>query len=425
MISPCYIFSITLSKRLRYVLDILFKQLWGWDYRLLPASLLSIQKEQLKNQVVILYGFQEENFFSIPHSAFIEEGYLKDKWPKPKAIYLFYYQQSPYSLKWDVFSAVFYLLSNYEYFLKETSFHKRLLSEAKIAFLRLRLDKFKEPLVERYLEHLHAALQRHYGLVLPPLRFKQRPVRIVWSADIDRLGFFRYRPWYRQMLSLGASLFRGGLRWRLQCLLGADDPLEKGLQTITRHCSLVFILLNNEHRLDSPTPWKHRRWHYWLKKWQDKTIGIHVGIKAAQDATLLQKTFERYKRLCGTYPKHSRQHYLYRPSLALYRRLAQLGIRYEYTTVPLRWFGFLHGIAEPFPFYDIEQERLLPIKLIPTFSMDTILLHNPELLKIWDAEDTITLFKRFLAYLEAQRAQGTLLFHPEYWYERDLAEILS
>ncbi len=104
-------------------------------------------------------------------------------------------------------------------------------------------------------------------------------------------------------------------------------------------------------------------------------IGIHPSVRSGQRRELDQE-IALLSNIVGKEIVKSRQHYLYLRFPKTYRNLIQNGIKEDYSMGYPYKPGFRAGTATPFKFYDLLEEKVTDLKIIPFQVMDSCLNYN-------------------------------------------------
>jgi hypothetical protein len=202
-----------------------------------------------------------------------------------------------FDLPFDLFSAIFYLLSRYEEYLPfKPDMHGRFEADQSLAFHNAFLE---EPVIDQWVEMLQTALLQKY----PALKFRARKFGYVSTIDVDSPWAFLHKGLIRTFGGLLKALVKARItefhiRWgvlRGKC----RDPFDNFayIREIERKYdfrSRLFFLLGNSGKFDTNyalgTPDFKRLLHS-LKT--NRIIGIHPSYASNRNVRLVFKTFKK------------------------------------------------------------------------------------------------------------------------------------
>jgi hypothetical protein len=318
-----------------------------------------------------------------------------------------------FDLPFDLFSAVFYLLTRYEEYLPyKPDLHSRFEADQSLAF---RNNFLEEPVVDQWLEMLKANLILKY----PGLNFPGREFRFVSTFDIDSPWAYLHKGVIRTaggLLKDTIGLNTRELRLRLNVLRrkSADpyDTYEYIRQTEQKYGfrSLFFILLGNYGRYDTNFAWETVPFRNLLNSLKSEGIvGIHPSYRSNRDTSILNLEFERFTRLAGKKPEISRQHFLMLKLPYTYRQLIKLGIQEDYSMGYASCPGFRAGTSRPFLFYDLVDESETRLLIHPFLVMDVTLQQYLNL----NSKESLNRINSLIKKTKAVNGTFTSLWHNE------------
>lgn len=371
------------SPRLTYTLDLVFKQLLGTGYILnqkVPdgAAVICYSAKRLEDNAlnipccsdllnssgfapiqVIVSGNREEMVL-FPDLEFQDQGW-----------------------KFDLFSAIFYLVSRYEEY---SGFvpdqYGRFPYRESILYKSGSTDY---PLVNNWVKQLRNYLQKQW----PALIFREPSFRYISTIDVD--STFRFKE--KGALWSISGGFRDLLKWkpgrvlnRIKTLWGLkpDDfdifdeyeafHKEYGIEVI------YFFLLGDYGQYDKNISHLNPKQAEIIKKLAiTNRMGIHPSYGSNHKAGMLEQEIERFTEITMIKPQISRQHFLVHKFPDTYRNLIANGITEDYTMGYTGKTGFRAGIASPFLFFDLDKNETTSLWLYPFCSMDITPLHYEKL----------------------------------------------
>lgn len=317
----------------------------------------------------------------------------------------------------DVFAAVFYLVSRYEEYLPhQKDAHGRFAPEGSFADVNGFLEV---PLVDIYGIRLQEILATHY----PEMIFSRREYSFIPTYDIDVAYAYKGRGLLR---TAGAALhslvhpYPGNIIERAKVLAGAcSDPFDTYLLLEQYHkkyglVPFYFFLCANPGAYDHNINIRSTAFSK-LVKWAD--IHGHVGIHPSYNSlgnpkTLTTEILQLSKHLSGRV-QYSRQHYLKVELPQTYRMLIRENILHDFSMGYASRAGFMASIATPFRFYDLGQERETSLRVYPLTVMDGTLRDYLGL----SPGEAVDLIKRLIK--QVRMVQGTFI---SLWHNDSLSE---
>lgn len=291
----------------------------------------------------------------------------------------------------DVFSAVFYLITRYEEYLPFLpDIHGRYEAFNSLAaehnFLR-------RPIVDEWSLYLRDQLVLRF----PFLSFKERSFRYLSTIDVDNAYAFLYKGMVRTLGATFRSMMRMDVKdnWdRVKTLRGEEDPFDTYDYFHELHEKYGvkptwFFLLGEYGKYDKGVSREKEALQDLIKDIAAKyEVGIHPSYGSNKNMLKLKEEVHFMKQLIGRDVCKSRQHYLKLLFTETYRNLIELGICEDYTMGYSSDVGFRAGTCTPFYFYDLYRETKTTLKIIPFQIMD-VTLNQYLNLKMDEAESMI------------------------------------
>lgn len=283
-------------------------------------------------------------------------------------------------LPFDIFSAVFYLLSRYEEYLPHRlDAYGRFDHRGSLAGSGGFLDR---PLVDEWAAHLRHALQHRF----PTAVFPTRPFRLLPTYDIDIAWAHRHRGRLRMLSGLAGALLSGrpaDAQHRLATLLGRrQDPYDAyaWLDALHQQHALepiyFFLLAERWGRYDRNIPPAHPAMAALVSTHARRyRVGLHPSWRSGDEPGRLPCEAARLEEVAGPV-RHSRQHYLRFTLPDTFRLLLRLGITDDYSMGYGGANGFRASTCTPFPWYDLGAEEATPLTLHPFCFMDATAHHE-------------------------------------------------
>lgn len=283
-------------------------------------------------------------------------------------------------LGFDIFSAVFFLLSRYEEYLPFTPDRfGRYPPDASVAgrnhFLEI-------PLVDKWTDLLKTKLLERF----PSLECRAAAFNVVVTYDIDVAYKYRGRSRTRNVRSILKDLLQlnaANLRSRYQTLYRQrQDPWDtyqvmKTTIESSRLAAVVFFLLGEYSRYNKNLEYQHPLMKRLVKEVITYSqIGIHPSFNSSVETGQILLEKQRLEQLSGQKITKSRQHFLKFTLPGTYRALLEAGITEDYSMGYPYARGFRAGTSKPFYFYDLQTDKATPLVIFPVCMMDGNFMDN-------------------------------------------------
>jgi len=365
-----------ITPRNRYVFKTVFKNYMGVEYTLTADATVFAEHKEAKLSYLARPLGEELHFTA--------DGLLEQSGISEKTLQTKMFQNTPTifpvrneTLEFDVFAAIFYMLSRYEEYLPHMrDEYDRFMAKdslaAKEGFLQLAV-------VDRWMLLLKKVLQEKF----PELAFQKRKFKYLPTIDIDNAYAYKYKGLLRTIGSMGKSLVKldfGRFATQLQVIFGKkSDPFDTydyqlALQKKFNLKAIYFILIGDYGLNDKNLPYQNRYFKSLIKSLSDYAdIGIHPSFGSNKDRSKLRTEIKRLKDIIKTDIKRSRQHFLKLSLPETYRNLLEMDIEEDYTMGFASQLGFRAGTCTPYPFYDLDGEVECKLTVFPFHVMEATL----------------------------------------------------
>ncbi|HZI68692.1 MAG TPA: hypothetical protein VFD44_03230, partial [Hanamia sp.] len=322
------------SPRTQYVFDLIFSEEFGMVYRTTNS------KEEFANFTEEKINYSEERIgetFFIKSSGLLWESGINQKQisvEERNSMKVIFSNESA-DLGFDIFSAVFFMLSRYEEYLSaERDKFGRFQAKQSLAYKN---DFLQKPVVNIWIENLKSVFKNRF----PGLQFKQESFNALITYDVDVAYKFKGRSFGR---NLGSALkdIAGfnikNFKVRIQTLLrGAKDPwdvYEEVQQLLSKNQlpSVFFFLLADKSEHDRNLDYKHPVMKQLIQQISSFTkTGIHPSFHTSTLPGKIKEEKERLESISGKMVTKSRQHYLKFQLPETYDFLISNGITEDYS----------------------------------------------------------------------------------------------
>ncbi len=368
-----WIYSPDVTPRLEYTVSVIFNTVLGINYE------ITADRRKIGTSPAVIYTNEKLR----EHFTIRPAGLLNDTGTGQAEPAVSFLEEMPVmfvneggSIPFDIFSAVFYMLSRYEEYLPfSPDAHGRFPGSSSIAY---REGFLRQPVVDIWSRYLATELVKRY----PVLTIRHNEYRALVTVDVDQPFAYRSRGFLRSVGGIVKGLAGVGARPsdRIKTMTGEmEDPydtfgyIEKQLQE--KESESVFFFPTGDQGEYDHNP--HYRDHDYIEivRRYDRLSGsgIHPSYRSAGRIKILKTEAERYRTITGHNPEKARQHWLLLNLPGTYRDFEDAGIRYDYTMGFHDEPGFRAGIARPFPFYDLEREKITGLTIVPFQVMDVTL----------------------------------------------------
>ena len=377
---PVKIYSAKDSSRLRYIAGIILGDILGlhWDF--------TTDKRKLGKHPVINYSTENlpGSFKISPESILFEKGIAKKEiiintW---KGLPVFFQTTDDSDLPFDVFAASFYLATRYEEYLEfEPDKHGRFPASASVAYKNGFLGK---PIIDLWAKELAKSFLQRFSTSV----FRRNEYNALLTIDTDQA--FAYQG--RNIFSSIGELFRDKNRVQTdrsdkyhKIAKGEKDPfdvfdyiienIEKS-GTDTR----FFFPVGDHSKFDKNPSWKNEEYRNLIHKVALKfQTGLHPSFSAGGDGILVNTETDRLTRILGKKVSISRFHYLILNMPGSYNNILKAGISEDYSMGYPDEPGFRAGLARPYFFYNVSEDKQTNLKIIPFQIMDATLIDYKKL----------------------------------------------
>lgn len=286
---------------------------------------------------------------------------------------ILFYNQPGAAVPFDIFAAVFYLISRYEEYLPgKRDAHGRYRHEdsaaGQYAFLH-------QPVVDQWLQSFQNLLIQKYGFTDTHQRFEWLP-----TYDIDIAWSYLHKSPNRLASALLKDLLQlqfGRIRERKAVLSGRiPDPYDsfERLYELHQHYQVqpvYFFLLGENSRYDKNIAPRHPAMQQLMQQLAGRgKTGIHPSYAAKDDPGLIGNEIKILSETLQQPVTNSRQHYIRFALPDTYRALIACNIRDEYSMGYAGSNGFRAGTSRSFLWYDLQRERVTNLRIHPFAFME-------------------------------------------------------
>ncbi len=375
--STILVYTKSINPRIEYALKIVFRVVLGIDFSII------LKKEEFIGQQGIKINYSEEE---VPSSLQVMPcGLLNENTIHPQTINVSSWNELPIifqtnnpQVPFDLFSAVFYLVTRYEEYLPfETDQHGRFEAGKSVAarenFLRI-------PIVDLWC----IALAKQLGIADRCSNIQSNNYSFKVTVDVDVPWSFRNKGLVYSVGSVLRDLFTGRFRncvHRISVITGLrNDPgdnyklLEQTEKRIG-HSIRYFILCRKYDTNHKNLSIGRSSFHKLLEQLdRKKKVSIHPSFASSENSALLKEEIDYLSGVLDRKIDASRQHYLRLFFPGTYQKLIEHGILADFSMGYASQTGFRAGIARSFNYYDLSTEQETRLRIYPFQVMDRTLL---------------------------------------------------
>jgi len=371
---PVKIYAKEDVPRLRYIAGILLGDILGLSWELIT------DKRKLGKFPIINYS--EENIpgsFKIhPDPLLFESGIANREVPVSvwKGLPVFFQSTPDSDLPFDIFAASFFLVSRYEEYLEfQPDEFGRFPASSSISFKNGFLEI---PVVDLWVKELAKALTRKFQ----SMAFKRSEYKSLLTIDTDQPFAYQGKSLIRTIGGLIRDISNndGHVADRYKTVArGEKDPYEVFdyiIQSIEKNNTDVrfFFPVGDHSQYDKNPSWKNADYRKLIHRLDDKYLtGLHPSYNAAGSSSLINGEITRLKTILDREIIISRFHFIRIFIPQSYNDIEKAGIKEDYSMGYPEEPGFRAGIARPYYFYNVTEERQTTLKIIPFQIMDATL----------------------------------------------------
>lgn len=392
------IFCESISPRLEYTLEFVFKQVLDVDYYITDDK-TSFAKST--TELKLCYSIRNLGGIHVLPTNLLNETNISSRsiktgnWNELPTIF----HSSQSDVPFDIFSAIFYLISRYEeYFPSELDQHKRFKANKSIAFKNNCLQR---PIINEWILELAKHLKINNE--------SKNTFKSVITFDIDNSYSYRGKGFKRSFLGCIRDLTKFDFKSvfaRISALINIkNDPsnhfnyiLESfKLHNVKHH---LFFILNGIHgKFDKNLSISSNLQKSLIQRLnKESEIGIHPSYQSNENPKLLSPEIDSLEKEIETPIIRSRQHFLRIAFPKTYQNLIDNGITKDYSLGYPECIGFRASTCTPFYWFDLERNEKTTLKIYPLGLMDVTLKNYLKLKPkeaISEAVKHIDWFKKF------------------------------
>ncbi len=278
------------------------------------------------------------------------------------------------ALPYDIFSAIFFMLSRYEEYLPFVpDEHGRFEASCSLAFQHKFLYT---PVVDLWIGQLGEVLTERF----PELKIKEHHYDFIPTYDIDIAYSFRHKGFVRNL----GGWIRDGLQFNLHDYFIRLLVLLR-LKTDPNDSYDYLASLHQQYRLKAmyfvhPGTWSRydknmlpgKILPLLMRLSESGNLGIHPSYFSTQNPEFLRIEKKRLESACGYKITAARQHFIRLRFPDTYRNYAANGITDDYSMGFATDIGFRAGTSQPFKFFDLADNKTVDLTIHPFVFMEGV-----------------------------------------------------
>ena len=364
--------------RLRYIAGLILGDILGLQWEVIT------DKRKLGKHPAINYSTEKiKGAFKIsPESILYETGIIHkdisvEDW---NGLPLFFRTSSDSDLPFDIFAASFFLVSRYEEYLEfQTDEHKRFPASLSLAFKNRFLDI---PVVDIWTREFSKAFLKKFQTIT----FKQNEFNAIVSIDTDQPFAYQGNSLLNSLGSILRDLkitpAKGGNQTEIE-KKGEPDPFDVSgyiTETLEKNQTeaMFFFPVGDNSKYDKNPSWKNSKYRDLIKMLTGKFFtGLRPTYYASGNFTKLKSELNRLNSILGKEVSKCRFNYVRLFFPISYRDILKAGLSEDYSMGFHDEPGFRAGIARPYWFYDLQEDKQTDLKIFPFQVMDeTFITHK-------------------------------------------------
>ena len=363
------------TNRLRYIFDLIIKDLLGISFKLTTDSEAFVSYEGPKlhygNSPLVDEPFQKATNLLFEHDIADKDLKIID-YKDVKAIFPVYNDKSAFPF--DIFAASFYLVTRYEEYLPHINDkYNRFQANDSILF---KMNMLEKPLINIWAIELGDILKDLY----PELQLKKRTFTFIPTYDIDAAWAYKNKGFLRTLAAFARDIYNldfKEFKTRWNVIFGKKiDPFDTfdyqlQLQKEMNLHPKYFVLCGEYNVNDKNISLHNGHFQDLIKRLGDYAeVGIHPSFSSYLNKEKVRSEITKLSKVLNREITISRQHFLRLNMPLSYQILIDLDITDDYTMGYASQAGFRAGIADTFRFYDLEHDNVTNLKIHPFALMD-------------------------------------------------------
>ena len=344
--------------------------------------ILTNDKEAFLNCTTIKINYSAVRFYDEiyikPQGMLYEKGikHLNIKADYYKGVPVLFSNAEESDFPFDIFSAIFYLVTRYEEYLPfSPDKFGRFQHQESTSYTYKFID---EPIVEKWIELFKNFLKEKYK----DIEYKQQTFKYIPTIDVDCAFAYRNKGFFLSMALIMRDILKRDFKQlirRLKVMVHwNNDPFDNFdfLQNSLKKNgtdTIFFFLTGKRGRYDRNISLRKKAMKNLIQKVAEfADVGLHPSYESNKKFIHLEREKRNLEKVLNKQLIKSRQHFLKINFPKTYLNLSKTGIKEDfsmgYSLIP----GFRAGTCTPYNFYDLTKEKEeSELKIYPFQVMDT------------------------------------------------------
>ena len=356
------IYTKKVTNRIKYVFDFVFQQYFNLDYHITTNEIEFLASKDFKinyNNTIF------QNTFNIPQeNILIEDNIVPQKVfiSKEGEMPILFPTDENTTIKFDIFSAIFYLITRYEEYLSnESDEHGRYISSNSI--LSKPVFNFR-PIVEIWLVYFKEQILAQE----PNLTFKKHTFSKTYTFDIDHAFQYKGRNWLKHPPNILKKEVRNVLFQKHKDAFDTFDEITAFIEQ-TKNPVFFFFLLNDDGEKNSNVCPKNKMLHAIIQRFKNSiTIGIHPSYFFSEENFVAEKKQLEY--ILDKKIETNRQHFLKIKIPDYFQVLNKQEIKKDFSLGYPNISACRAGTTQAFYFFDLTKNEQTTLLIQPFSFMD-------------------------------------------------------
>ncbi|MCU7551643.1 polysaccharide deacetylase family protein [Chitinophagaceae bacterium LB-8] len=318
-------------------------------------------------------------------------------------------------MRFDLFGAIFYLLSRYEEYLPhEKDVYGRFAHQSSVAY---REEFLHLPLINIWLEDFRElCLQKFPELQFTPAQFQFLP-----TYDIDIAWSHKHKTFKQNFGGIMRAILQGkwsAARKHIRVLKGKiEDPfdayewMDELHERFNLHPIFFILVAAEKNKYDRNIDIHHQEFQKLVHSIATKNkVGLHPSWASSDHRGLLGREKMYLEKVTNQHIHASRQHYIRMSLPHTYQFLIDNGITHEYSMGYGSINGFRASVALPFYWYDLEREEKTNLIVHPFCFMDANAYYEQSL----TAQEALQEMLQFYTAIKSVNGNMCTLWHNNF-----------
>lgn len=371
------VYSEQMSPRLQYAVQVVFNHILkvpdpvnftndrGY-FLSASAAKINYSNQEIKQGLhIIPSGFLFQNKIKAEFPGITDGQYSKAIFPT----------EGSKDFNYDPFAAVFYMASRYEEYLPhQTDQYGRFAPEKVFSFQH---QFYLKPMCHYWAEEIKDKLSAQF----PDFEFPEKSFRAMATIDVDNGYAYRGKGAIRTFGAYAKDVLRFKFKSvveRTHVITGhKKDPFnyykfQKKVCTTHGIPLRYFVLCGNDGEHDHSLDTSSMSFKKLVKKLRFcGKVGLHPSYLSNGNPAVLKSEVKLLSKILRKKVVHSRQHFVKLKFPDTYQNLLKVGIKKDYSMGYPNYPGFRACMAEPYPFYNLAEEQITNLTLVPFQLMDS------------------------------------------------------